>query len=44
MCLAALALGVLDLVAARDEIASSRGLDRVLALTNLSIAVPLAVL
>ena len=32
MCLAALALGILGLVSARDEIASSRGLDRILAL------------
>ena len=43
MCLAALALGVLGLVSARGEIASSRGLDRILALANLSIALPLAV-
>jgi uncharacterized membrane protein len=43
MCLAAAAFGVLGLVSARDEIASSRGLDRILVLTHLSIAVPLAV-
>ncbi len=43
MCLAALALGFAGLFSARDEIHSSRGLDRILALTNLSMAVPLAV-
>ena len=34
MCLAALALGILGLVSERDEIASSRGLDRILAPSN----------
>lgn len=43
MCLAGLVLGVLGLVSARGEIASSRGLDRILALSHLSIAAPLAV-
>lgn len=43
MCLAGLALGALCLASARDEITSSRGLDRILSLTHLSMSAPLAV-
>jgi len=43
MCGAGLAVFVIGVLAARKEIADARGLDTILALTNVCIAVPLAV-
>ena len=43
MCSAGIALFLIGGVAARSEIAGARGLDRIAALANLCIAVPLAV-
>ena len=43
MSVAGLALLVIGLLAAKNEIARARGLDRIVALTNLFFAIPLAV-
>ena len=43
MSVAGLALLLVGLFAAKDDIAQARGLDRIIALTNLCFAVPLAV-
>ena len=43
MSVAGLALFVIGLLAARKDIARARGLDRIVALTNLCFAIPLAV-
>lgn len=43
MCAAGVAIASIALVAARDEIADARGLERITALRHLCVAVPLAV-
>src|SRR6185436_19098912 len=43
MSAAGLALLVIGLLAARNDIARARGLDRIVALTNLCFAIPLAI-
>jgi uncharacterized membrane protein len=43
MCAAGLALLVIGLPAARHDIAEARGLDKIVALSNVSMAIPLAV-
>ena len=43
MSIAGLALLVIGLLAAKNDIAQARGLDRIVALTNLCFAIPLAV-
>ena len=43
MCSAGVALFLIGVLAAKNEIAQSRGLDKAVALTNLWVAVPLAV-
>jgi uncharacterized membrane protein len=43
MCFAGIALLVIGTVAARHEITEARGLDKIVALTNVCVAVPLAV-
>jgi len=43
MSVAGLVLLVIGLVAAKNDFAQARGLDRIVALTNLCFAIPLAV-
>jgi hypothetical protein len=43
MSVAGLALFVIGLLAAKNDIAQARGLDQIVALTNLCFAIPLAV-
>ena len=43
MCVAGIALFLIGVLAARKEIAEARSLDKILALTNLCFAIPLAV-
>src|SRR5215813_2721847 len=43
MCIAGIALLLIGVFAAKNEIATARGLDKIVALTNLCFAAPLAV-
>src|SRR5262245_2038605 len=43
MCVAGVALFVIGVLAAKNEIAEARGLDKIVALSNLCFAIPLAV-
>jgi uncharacterized membrane protein len=43
MCCAGIALFFIGVLAAKNEIAEARGLDKILALSNLCVAIPLAV-
>jgi uncharacterized membrane protein len=43
MCVAGVALFVIGLLASKNEIAEARGLDKIVALSNLCFAIPLAV-
>src|ERR1700745_2197026 len=43
MCSAGIALFLIGVLAAKNEIAQARGLDKIVALTNLCVAIPLAV-
>ena len=43
MCSAGVAVFLIGILAAKTEIAQARGLDKIVALTNLCVAVPLAV-
>src|SRR5437763_17156853 len=43
MCAAGITLFLIGVLAAKNEIARARGLDKIVALTNLCVAIPLAV-
>lgn len=43
MCSAGIALFLIGILAAKNQIAQARGLDKIVALTNLCVAIPLAV-